>query len=123
MLQLKHFILSEFDSPDAPGSGSQMRPEFLTKLDTARGIANVPFKINSGFRTAAKNKLEGGKVDSPHLTGWAADIDLPNTGGSRLRLVIVRALIQAGFNRLGIANGFIHVDCDPTKDKDVIWLY
>jgi uncharacterized protein YcbK (DUF882 family) len=123
MLNLKHFILSEFDSPDLPGSGSQMQPEFLKKLDAARGIANVPFKINSGFRTVAKNKLEGGKIDSPHLTGWAADIDLPNTGGSRLRLVIVRALIQAGFNRLGIANGFIHVDCDPTKDKDVIWLY
>ena len=120
---LKHFTLAEFDSKDAPGSGSQMQPDFLIKLDKAREIANVPFKINSGYRTAAKNKLEGGKSDSSHLTGWAADIDLPNAGGSRLRLIIVRALIQAGFNRLGIANGFIHVDCDPTKEKDVIWLY
>ena len=123
MLNLKHFVLSEFDSPDAPGSGSQMQPEFLKKLDAARGIANVPFKINSGFRTAAKNKAEGGKPDSAHLTGWAADIDLPNTGGSRLRFIIIRALIQAGFTRIGIANGFIHVDCDPTKDKEVAFLY
>jgi len=123
MVALKHFTLSEFDSPDQKGSGSQMKEEFLKKLDAARGIANVPFKINSGFRTVAKNKAEGGKPDSSHLTGWAADIDLPNTGGSRLRFVIVEALIKAGFNRLGIANGFIHVDCDPTKDKNVIWLY
>jgi len=123
MIQLKHFILSELDSPDAPGSGSQMKEEFLKKLDAARGIANVPFKINSGFRTAAKNKAEGGKADSSHLTGWASDIDLPNTGGSRLRFQVVDALIKAGFNRIGIANGFIHVDCDPTKDKNVIWLY
>jgi zinc D-Ala-D-Ala carboxypeptidase len=123
MVQLKHFLLSEFDSPDAPGSGSQMQEEFLKKLDLARTIASVPFKINSGFRTAAKNKAEGGKADSAHLTGWGADIDLPNSGGSRLRFVIVDALIRAGFNRIGIANGFIHVDADPTKDKNVIWLY
>jgi uncharacterized protein YcbK (DUF882 family) len=122
-VQLKHFLLSEFDSPDEKGSGSKMNEDFLKKLDAARTIANVPFKINSGFRTAAKNKAEGGKPDSAHLTGNAADIDLPNTGGSRLRFVVVAALIQAGFNRIGIANGFIHVDNDPTKDKNVIWLY
>jgi uncharacterized protein YcbK (DUF882 family) len=120
---MKYFKQSEFDSPDLPGSGINMKPEFLEKLDKAREIAGVPFKINSGFRTAAKNKLEGGKPDSSHLTGYAADVDLPNSGGSRLRFVIVAALIEAGFNRLGIANGFIHVDNDPTKDKDCIWLY
>ena len=120
---MRYFKLHEFDSPDLLGSGSKMNPVFLEMLDEARGFANVAFKINSGFRTEAKNKAEGGKPDSSHLTGFAADIDLPNTSGSRLRFVIVAALIKAGFNRIGIANGFIHVDNDPTKDKNVIWLY
>jgi len=122
-MELENFNLSEFDSPDLVGSGSKMNPDFLMKLDKARAIAGVPFKINSGFRTSQKNKAEGGKPDSAHLTGYAADIDLPNTGGSRMRFQIVNSLIEAGFNRIGIANGFIHVDSDPTKDKNVIWLY
>ena len=122
-MELENFNLSEFDSPDQPGSGAKMNPDFLLKLDKARGIAGVPFKINSGYRSAQKNKAEGGKPDSSHLTGYAADIDLPNTSGSRMRFQIVNSLIKAGFNRIGIANGFIHVDSDPTKDKNVIWLY
>ena len=123
-MELENFSLSEFDSPDQPGSGAKMNPDFLLKLDKARGIAGVPFKINSGYRTDAHNKkVGGGKPDSSHLTGYAADIDLPNTSGSRMRFQIVNSLIKAGFNRIGIANGFIHVDSDPTKDKNVIWLY
>jgi hypothetical protein len=55
-MELKHFKTSEFDSPDHPGSGINMKPEFLQRLDSARAIAGIPFKINSGFRTAAHNK-------------------------------------------------------------------
>jgi hypothetical protein len=52
-MELKHFKLSEFDSPDLPGSGKNMNPDFLKRLDEAREIAGVPFNINSGFRTSA----------------------------------------------------------------------
>lgn len=126
-MELKHFTLSEFDSPDLAGSGINMKPEFLQRLDNARSIANIPFKITSGFRTANHNKslkASGHKAvhNSPHLTGYAADIHIPN-GGSRERFIIVNALIKAGFTRIGIANTFVHCDCDPTKDKEVIWLY
>jgi len=100
-MELKHFKLSEFDSPDAPGSGSNMKPEFLQRLDNARGLAGIPFKINSGFRTKARNAIVKG----------------------RNRLLMVKALLAAGFTRIGIADGFIHVDCDPQKSKEAIWLY
>jgi len=122
-MEMKYFKLDEFDSPDLPGSGINMKPEFLQRLDNARALAGVPFKINSGYRTKAANAKADGKADSAHLTGWAADIDLPNSGGSRLRFQVLSGLIKAGFTRIGIANGFIHVDCDPTKDKEVVWLY
>ena len=47
-LDLTYFKISEFDSPDEVGSGYRMDTDFLRRLDTARGIAGIPFKINSG---------------------------------------------------------------------------
>jgi len=124
-MQLKHFTLSEFDSPDAPGSGSNMKEEFLIKLDKARSIAGIPFKINSGFRTKAHNvslQKRGYKAvtNSPHLGGWAADI---HCNDSASRFTIINALLEAGFKRIGIDGTFVHVDCDPTKPQSLIWTY
>lgn len=123
-MALKYFELSEFDSPDSKGSGSNMTRDFLKKLDRARGIAKVPFKISSGFRTPQHNvnlKEQGYKAsaNSSHLKGCAADIICKDSG---TRQKIVDGLIQAGFTRIGIAKTFIH--CDTDKDKnDAIWLY
>ena len=119
-LDLKYFKLTEFDSPDEVGSGYKMDKEFLIKLDYARGIAGIPFKINSGFRTKSHNKFVGGRVGSSHIKGVAADIGYY---GSRERYLILHALIQVGITRFGIAKGFIHCDVDKAKDPDVIWLY
>lgn len=117
---LKHFKLSEFDSPDAPGSGSNMKPAFMQRLDNARALAGVPFKINSGFRTTVHNAKVGGVADSSHTQGWAADIAA--TSGTS-KFTIVNALLKAGFTRIGIASSFVHVDCDPSKPAQVIWTY
>jgi uncharacterized protein YcbK (DUF882 family) len=116
-MALKYFKLSEFD--DAPGTGKNMKKEFLTKLDKARAIADVPFKITSGYRSKETNKRVKGVSTSSHLKGLAADISCKD---SSTRQKIVNALIQAGFTRIGIADTFIH--CDTDKDKnDAIWLY
>jgi len=116
-MALKYFKLSEFD--DAPGTGKNMKKEFLTKLDKARAIADVPFKITSGYRSKETNKRVGGVSTSSHLKGLAADISCKD---SSTRQKIVNALIKAGFTRIGIADTFIH--CDTDKDKnDAIWLY
>ena len=123
-MSLKYFKLSEFDSPDSKGSGTNMKRDFLKTLDKARDIANIPFKISSGFRTAQHNvtlRKQGYKAsaNSSHLKGCAADI-MCNDSGTRQK--IVNGLIQAGFTRIGIAKTFIH--CDTDKDKnDAIWLY
>jgi len=115
-----HFELSEFDSPDELGSGKYMQDSFLQMLDDARGIAGISFKINSGYRSKSHNAYVGGKEESSHLYGYAADI---HCTGSRERFIIVDALIKAGFNRIGIAKSFIHVDNDKSKDDKVIWVY
>jgi hypothetical protein len=126
-MEMKYFTLSEFDSPDLAGSGINMKAEFLQRIDNARAIANIPFKINSGFRTANHNKSLIAKgfqaaPDSAHLSGYAADIHIPNSG-PRERFIIINALLKAGFTRIGIAKTYVHCDCDPSKDKEVVWLY
>jgi uncharacterized protein YcbK (DUF882 family) len=117
---MQYFKLHEFDSPDVPGSGARMNRDFIELLDEARGIAGVPFRINSGYRTAGRNEIVGGAPDSSHLRGLAADISC-TTSTARFR--IIAALIAVGFTRLGIHKGFIHVDNDTLKSPGVTWLY
>ena len=117
---MKYFTLDEFDSPDVEGSGSNMDSNFLSMLDNARDMADIPFKINSGYRTKEHNSKVGGKDKSSHIVGKAADI---SCSGSRERWIIITALQDAGFNRIGIANNFIHVDSDENKSPNVIWTY
>lgn len=116
---MKHFDISEFDSPDLQNSGTYMKEEFLEKIDKARSIANIPFKINSGFRTITHNKKIGGSEKSSHMNGVACDIHCVD---SHSRQIIVNALIQAGFTRIGIAKTFVHADTDQFKN-DALWLY
>ena len=118
---MRYFTYDEFDSPDAPGSGHEMHQEFLDMLDDARDIAQVPFVINSGFRTEEHNRsIPGASPDSSHLVGWAADIRATT---SNRRWLVIEALIQVGFTRIGVADTFVHVDCDPSKSENCIWLY
>jgi len=114
-----NFELNEFSSPDLPNSGINMHFVFLDKLDKARTEAGIPFKINSGYRTENHNKKVKGKFLSSHLIGRAADIHCTD---SRSRWIIVKALINQSFSRIGIANTFIHVDDDPDKSA-CVWLY
>ena len=117
---LKYFKIEEFDSPDEPGSGNKMDKKFLEKLDYARHNAGIPFKITSGYRTKEHNLKVGGRVGSSHQFGVACDI---HCVGSRNRALMVKALLDVGITRIGIAKSFIHCDIDNLKDQDVIWLY
>jgi hypothetical protein len=117
----------EFDSPDKPGSGEDnMNMKFIAKLYKARIKAGIPFVISSGYRTPERNEIlkkRGYKVsnNSPHLRGNASDIKIEN---SFQRFIILKALFDVGFKRLGFGDGFIHCDCE-TKDKaqEVCWDY
>ena len=122
---MKYFEISEFDSPDEVGSGKYMDSEFLRMLDEARELAQIPFRITSGYRTPSHNAYVGGvqaglkSKGSSHLFGYAADIACNNSSD---REIILAAVIKAGFRRVGIANSFIHIDNDPDKNA-AVWLY
>lgn len=97
-----------------------MKQSTMDKLERAREIARIPFGINSASRCREHNKKEGGKETSSHLIGHALDIAVTS---SRSRSLILSALLTVGFNRIGIAHGFIHVDDDPAKVANVTWVY
>tara|TARA_R110000751_G_scaffold303883_2_gene418900 strand:- start:675 stop:1079 length:405 start_codon:yes stop_codon:yes gene_type:complete len=124
---LKYFKLDEFDCPTDKGSGENMCPIFVRKLDKARELAGIPFRINSGYRTPAHNKEVGGVKNSSHMNipCNASDIHIKD---SRSRFLILVALKIQGFTRFGIGKNFIHVDSDDKnnggdKSPNVIWQY
>jgi hypothetical protein len=93
---------------------------FADKLDLARQNANVPFVVTSGYRCPTYNISVGGKKDSSHIHGKAADILTPT---SFHRFWIMYGLIKAGFDRIGVGKDFIHADMDDTKAEGVLWHY
>ena len=115
----RHFERSEFDSPDVEGSGDEMQEGFIRMLHRARVLSNTPFRINSGYRSHSHNQKVGGTPNSSHLKGCAADIHISS---SVQRMKVLAALVDAGFRRIGIADTFIHVDNDPSKN-DACWTY
>lgn len=115
---MRWFNYSEFDSPDDPGTGNLMDIDFLEMLDEARTVAGIPFVITSGYRTEEWNEIVGGTSDSSHMKGCAADIACAS---SRDRFLILCSLVEAGFDRIGIGEDFIHVDSDWEKSAAIIW--
>ena len=97
-----------------------MDKTFLHKLDVARYHSGVPYIVNSAFRTLEHEKSKGRDGSSSHTKGMAVDLRATN---SRTRFKIIEGLLKAGFNRIGVAKDFIHVDSDPSKDPNVIWIY
>ena len=93
--------------------------KFIMMIDSAREIAGIPFRINSGYRCKKHNIEIGGSEDSSHMDGLACDIMCVN---SIQRGIIMRALIEVGFRRIGIADNFLHVDFDKSK-VECFWLY
>jgi len=114
----KNFTAREFECPCC--GREKMDQGFVDKLQSLRDLLDAKISVVSGWRCARHNKKVGGKVDSPHLFGHAADIACK---GSRSRFNLIEALIEVGFSRIGIAEGFIHADDDPDKIQNVIWLY
>ena len=103
-LKFDHFNANEFNHPD------EIRKELVEKLNYARMYAGVPFKITSSFR-----------AEDPRSHGKGLAVDIACTK-SKKRWLIVRALIVAGFTRIGIYDKHIHGDVDPDSPQNGIWI-
>jgi uncharacterized protein YcbK (DUF882 family) len=119
-MNLKYFTNRDFQSATPTCDLSDMDENFMHRLDTARGLAGIPFIVNSAYRTESYEKSKGRDGTSEHTEGLAVDL---KAEGSRQRFLIIDALLKAGFNRIGIGEDFIHVGFSQEKDRNVIWHY
>ena len=114
---MRYFTIKEFDCKET--GQNQMKQVFLDKLDELRAACDFPFVITSGYRSpihsAEVNKANGGGT---HTEGIAADIRVRNASE---RMIVVREAIKLGFNGIGVAKGFVHVDTRTTAP--VMWTY
>ena len=119
----KYFKLSEFDSPDAPGSGAvRMNRDFVAVLDKIRERCGFPLVVTSGYRTTAHNAKVGGSSGSAHVLGLAADLRIP-APMDRNRSILYDIARAEGITRIGIGDTFIHFDMNKNAAQNVTWLY
>jgi len=103
-----------------------LNEEFCAKLDQARHLAGIPFKITSGLRTLEINKsIIGASPDSSHLQGLAVDLLVEN---SHEVYLIISSAISVGISRFGVyvnsGNVPTHVYLDMATDRasEVVWV-
>jgi len=119
VIKLLNFREEEFTCKCGCGFNN-VKDTFLWKLQRARTEAQIPFVVVSGCRCAKHNKEVGGAKDSDHLMGEAADIRVVN---SYERWKVIFAGYEAGFRRIGVAKGFIHLGDNWTNPQQVLWVY
>ena len=115
--EAKHFKHEEFQCSCGCGF-NEINPILVQKLDILRELLGMPLKIHSGCRCEAYNKKVGGKTDSAHTRGKAADIGI-NGGVMRYAFLL---LALKHFKRVGVYGTFCHVDVDTELPQMVVWV-
>ena len=112
----KYFKLDDFKCQE--NGENEIDEDFVRKLDELREACGVPFVITSGYRSP-KHSIEAKKAKpGTHAQGIAADI---KTASGQQRHKIIKAAMIIGFNGIGVAKSFVHVD--TRKSSPVVWSY
>ena len=91
--------------------------EMLQKVRTEIG---GPMIINSGCRCMSHNMDVGGVPHSAHMRGEASDVACMDATN---RYILIGAALKVGFNRIGVAKTFVHLDRDPFLPAPRLWVY
>lgn len=121
-----HFNSKEFECPcnACDNSNQYISQELIDELEVVRQSYGDSVVIESGYRCPSHNKAVGGKENSAHLAGLAADI--------RPKLLIIDELDKLydlcynNFSNIGDGRRkkFIHVDVRPAKPTGKRkWIY
>lgn len=97
-----------------------MDAEFLGLLDKVREEAGIPLVLNCAYRSREHDIAKGRSGNSAHTKGKAVDIRC-SQGSTCFR--IVSAALKCGITRIGIGNGFVHLDNDKALPQGVIFNY
>jgi rhodanese-related sulfurtransferase len=120
MITSKCFKEYEFKACSPGCSLQDMEQSTIDRFDVAREIAGVPFVPVSAYRSVEWELSKGRSGKGGHPKRRALDLECDS---SRERFLIVNALIEAGFKRIGIAKTFIHADDAEDLAQRVIWMY
>ncbi len=113
---MRYFKLKDFNCQET--GNNEMCSDFLDKLDELRHVCGFPFIITSGYRDKT-HSIEARKAKvGTHGQGIASDIRI-NIGNEAYQ--IIKNAQSMGFNGIGVAKTFIHVD--TRKTMPVIWTY
>lgn len=116
MIDLEFFDISDFDCSHT--GRNEMDPKFLERLDELRRRCGFPFIITSGYRDPSHPVEARKTAPGQHSKGVAADIAVKN--GYQRRIIVEEAL-KMGFDGVGVAKTFVHVDDRETLP--VMWTY
>jgi uncharacterized protein YcbK (DUF882 family) len=116
LAKFKYFNIDEFNCQET--GENNISEEFVARLDELREACGFSFTVTSGYRSP-EHSIEKRKAKAgTHAQGIAADIKV--SGGAQRRIIVEEAL-KLGFNGIGVAKTFVHVDIRETTP--VIWCY
>jgi len=116
----KFFSEEELQRCDPPCSLQDMKQSTIYRADRARTLAKMPFNLSCAYRSTEWDIERNRSGTGAHTTGNAIDIECYS---SESRFKIIKALIEAGFNRIGVSCSFIHADDSTRLPENVIWTY
>lgn len=120
IIRSRYFAEREFQRCSPSCSLQDMTQEAMDAFDAVRERAGIPLVINCAFRSQEWEKARGRSGNSAHTKGVALDI---RANSSATRMNIVSAALAEGITRIGIGNGFVHLDIDNTLPQGVMWHY
>lgn len=96
-----------------------MQEEFLGMLEKVRVAIGRPIFLSSAYRCPEHNRAVGGSSQSYHLKGQAVDIVCISAID---RYKLVAEALKSGFNGIGVARQFVHIDNRQEKTER-LWSY
>jgi len=120
MITSKFFKEEEFKRCVPPCSLQDMQQEHINTLDRIRQRAGISISLNSAYRSTDWEKSKGRTGSGDHPQGNGTDLAAPD---SATKYKILKAAIEEGVRRIGIAKTFIHIGTSKTLAQGVVWLY
>jgi len=118
-----NFNKKEFASRDGAGMPEHVWQNIkilANQLEILRVHVNKPINITSGFRSESHNNRIGGKKNSQHLLGKAADIQIKGLKPKSVYKAIEKLIEQGKMleGGLGLYETFVHYDI---RGKETRW--
>lgn len=116
MSEFKYFKLSDFNCQET--GENEMDLDFVMALDELRHECGFPFIVTSGYRSS-RHSIEA-KKEKPGMHSYGIAADIAVSSGVE-RMIIVQKAIEHGFDGIGVAKSFVHVD--KRQSTPVMWVY